>query len=106
MRDWKDIRVQGINKIEKVIAEFNVWAIDNVPYGKFKVKILEQPNGQYVGVPNVAVKNQDGIPDGISGLGRTENEALEDTIKYFLKSLEGRTDLTEDDFEWSDPHDF
>lgn len=107
MKDWKEIKVAGINKIDKVVAEFEVWATEKVPYGKFKIKILETTNGGYIGLPNLAVKNiSDGTPEGTSGFGRTIEEALEDTIKYFLQTLEGRTDLAEDDFEWSDPHDF
>ncbi|EMT49946.1 hypothetical protein I532_24935 [Brevibacillus borstelensis AK1] len=107
MKDWKDIEITGINKIDKVVAEFQVWAIEKVPYGKFKIKILETAKGGYIGLPNLAVKNiRDGTPDGTSGFGGTIEEALEDTIKYFLQTLEGRENLTENDFVWSDPHDF
>jgi hypothetical protein len=107
MSDWKDIKITGINKIDKIVAEFHVWAIDKVPNGKFKVKILETAKGGYIGLPNLAVKSiKDGTPDGMAGFGQSIEEALEDTIKYFLQTLEGREDLTEDDFEWSDPDDF
>ncbi|MEK3743788.1 hypothetical protein NST23_13965 [Brevibacillus sp. FSL K6-0770] len=107
MGDWKDIKVTGINKIDKVVAEYYVWAIDKVPYGKFKIKILETAKGGYIGLPNLAVKSlEDGTADNTSGFGNSIEEALEDTINFFLKTLEGRTDLAEEDFEWSDPHDF
>ncbi|MBG9790326.1 hypothetical protein P4V47_25895 [Brevibacillus laterosporus] len=107
MRNWKDITITGVNTIDRVVAEFHVWATGKIPYGKFKVKILENKRGGFVGVPNLAVKNEtDGTPDYISGLGSSIEEALEDTIKYFFQTLEGRENLSEDDFEWSDPHDF
>ena len=52
-----------------------------------------------------AVKNSDGSPEWISGLGATEEEALEDTLKWFMDSV-GNAPLPADDFTWSDPHEF
>jgi hypothetical protein len=106
MEEWKKIRVKGVSKIEKVIAIFEIWAIEKVPYAKFKIKIIENNSGEYVGVPNIAVKNADGSPDWIGGFGSNSTEALEDTLKYFMESLNDRDDLTEDDFEWAAPEDF
>jgi len=107
MTDWKNIRIDSISKIEKVVAEFNVWSIEKIPYGKFRVKIIENTKGGYIGIPNIAVKNEvDGSPEWISGLGISIEEALADTIKYFMETISTRTNLEEDDFEWASPEDF
>lgn len=76
---------------------------------KFKVKVRERSTGGYFGSLNVAIRSQiDNEPDWTSGFGHSIAEALEDTIIYFFKTLEGRdkNSLTEDDFVWSDIHDF
>lgn len=113
MKEWKDIRIDGIVEIERVVAVFEVWFANNIPYGgKFKIKILENIKGKYTGVPNIRIKNhQDGTVDGISGFGSSVADALEDTLKYFMNLLNvyvklyGR-ELTEEDFEWAAPEDF
>ncbi|MFD0959143.1 hypothetical protein [Paenibacillus chungangensis] len=98
--------MHSISKIEKVVAEFNVWPREQIPFAKFKVKILETESGEFIGLPNIAVKDEDGCPDWISGVGKSIDEALADAIKYLYGTLQGRAELTEQDFEWSDPHDF
>jgi hypothetical protein len=40
------------------------------------------------------------------GFGSTIEEALDDTIKYFLKMLGDRENLTENDFKSVNPYDF
>ncbi|MBW7473874.1 hypothetical protein K0T92_03885 [Paenibacillus oenotherae] len=109
MDDWKSIKVVGVTKIERVVAEFNVWAIQKLPFPKFKVKIREISTGGFSGSTNVAVKGLlDNEPDWITGFGNTISESLEDTIKSFFETIEGMEEvsLSEDDFVWSDPHDF
>lgn len=109
MKDWKNIKIDGVNEIEKVVAEFNIHAMQKLPFFKFKVKVRESSTGGYCGSPNVAVRSQiDNEPDWTSGFGHSIAEALEDTIVYFFKTLEGIDidNLTEDDFVWSDIHDF
>lgn len=107
IEDWRQIKVEGINSIEKKVAEYHIWSIEKIPYGKFKVKILEHQDGEFFGFPNLAVRSiEDGSPDWIGGMGNTIDEALKDTLKYFMKTLEGRENLTEKDFEWSAHEDF
>lgn len=109
MEQWKNIRIDNVTKIEKIVAEFNVWATQNLPFPKFKVKIRETSIGGYFGSTNVAIKSTlDNEPDWISGFGYSISECLEDTIKSFFSTLEGieRDDLSEDKFVWSDVHDF
>lgn len=109
MDDWKSIKVDGVIKIEKVVAEFNVWSIQKLPFPKFKVKIRENSAGGFSGSTNVAVRSLlDNEPDWTTGFGNTISESLEDTVKSFFETIEGieETNLSEDDFVWSDPHDF
>lgn len=107
MRNWKETKVEGIGLIEKVVAEFQIWSIEKIPSGKFKVKIFERQNSTFIGSPNIAVKSlEDNYPDWICGMGASIEEALEDTLKYFMGTLQGREDLTEEDFEWSAHEDF
>jgi hypothetical protein len=107
MRNWKEIKVEGIGSIEKVVAEFHIWSTEKIPYGKFKVKIFESQNGSFTGSPNIAVKSlEDDSPDWIGGMGTSIEEALEDTLKCFMDTLKGREDLTEEDFEWSAHEDY
>lgn len=48
---WKDLEIEKINTIEKLVAEFEVSALtffeevyegDQIPFGSFKVRIYEQ----------------------------------------------------------------
>ncbi len=112
MSDWRKIRIDGISKIERVAAEFEVWAVGKIPGAKFRVKIVEDSKGNYVGFPNIRILDHIGqTVDGIAGLGDTIDEALDDALKRFfdlLAQYENRygRDLEEDDFVWSGPEDF
>lgn len=103
MEEWRNISIEGIASIEKVCAVFEVWCKEKVPYGgKFKIKILENILGDYTGIPNVAFKDkEDGSVDWICGYGNDVSEALEDTIKCFLETIQGKENLSEDEFEWN-----
>ena len=68
--------------------------------------IIERPDGSYLGVPNVARLSPDGAPDWIAGLGTSVEEALEDTLRWFVRSAGMGTDTTEQDFVWAAPEDF
>lgn len=104
---WKDLNIKGISKIEKVVAEFYIWSFEKIPYGKFKVKIIENKRGSFIGIPNIAMKNQiDGAPEWISGRGSTVDEALEDTLKCFMEIIAERKNLDKEDFQWSYSEDF
>ena len=112
MDKWKELKIAGISNIEKVVAEFNIWSLEKIPYGKFKVKVIENKKGGFIGIPNVRIKNSsDGSIDGISGLGTSIDEALEDTLIYLMDLVNDyekkyKRELTEEDFEWSSPEDF
>ena len=105
-KPWTDIRIPGIARIDRVVAEFDVWTDGmTLPFAKFKVKIVERTD-DFLGVVNVAIKNQvTGYPEWIGGNGWSVEEALEDAIRYFLREVEKYAPprpLTDEDFEWSD----
>ncbi len=58
---WKDIKWQGIAKIEKLVAEYNIWELNIIPYGKFKIRIYESSNCTYSGYTNIHIA--DGLGD-------------------------------------------
>ena len=103
---WHDIKHQGIAKIEKVVAEYNIWELNIVPYAKFKIKIFESPNHTYTGYTNILIA--DGLGDFCCavGYGNTEEEALEDTISEFFKMAARKQVWGEEDFRYADSHDF
>ncbi|MFL0253034.1 hypothetical protein ACJDT4_21735 [Clostridium neuense] len=106
MERWQDIKIKGIARIEKVVAEFDVIELQKTPYGKFKVKIYESPDGGFTGYTNLRVKDETGDACGGVGHGITIEEALRDTIEYFLKVLNEKDFWEEDEFECSDTFDF
>lgn len=104
---WKNVSDSRVTQIYKVVGEYDVWAHVLLPFPKFKVKIKESSKGGFTGQVNVAFKSRlDGSPDWIVGLGNAPEEALEDAINNFINSVPENESLTEEDFEWADPHDF
>lgn len=113
MEKWKETKINFIAEINRVITVFEVWSYDKIPYGKFKIKILENRRGQFIGIPNIAIKNlEDGTPEWISGLGNTVDEALNDSIENLMNSIEGYNIKDANGmvnpccFEWSESQDF
>jgi hypothetical protein len=106
MKKWQEIKIDGIAKITKCVAEFDVMELKHTPYAKFKVKIFEDAAGNFTGFTNLMAKDALGSPVAGVGYGSTIEEALEDTIRYFLSMLNEKQNWTEDDFECSDPFDF
>lgn len=106
MEQWKNIKINGIATIEKCIGEFNVFELIKTPYGKFKVKVYEKPNGTYIGYTNLQLKDEEGCLFSGVGHGKTISETLEDTIQYFIKMLDEKQNLSEEDFVCSDSYDF
>ena len=39
---WNEIKHQGVAKIEKLVAEYNIWELNIIPCGKFKIKIYRK----------------------------------------------------------------
>lgn len=86
---WKDIKINGVGAIEKCAAEIQVWMQLILPYGKMKVKIFENQDSLFVGYTDVKIiRKFDDSPEGAVGYGKTVDEALIDTIRYFMEIVE------------------
>lgn len=103
---WRTIKIDGINAIEKCVGEYNIWEMEKTPYAKFKVKIYINVDLLYTGYTNLQVKDKLGDYYCAVGHGKTEAEALEDTLQQFLKMLKYKDDWSETDFCCSDSFDF
>ena len=105
MDGWKSINLHGAARIRKVVGVFEISENTRVPYGKFKIKVLEDSLGGYLAFPNLAYL-KDGEPDWTSGLGETIETALQDALFNFMESLPKPNQCSLDYFEWSAPEDF
>ena len=107
------INMKGVGHIEKLVGEFQIWIPAILPYGKMKVRVYENRDGVFWGYTDVMViRKFDNSPEGAAGHGSSVEEALEDTIKYFMELIE--TDYPESKYpnglsasdieyvEWSD----
>ncbi|WP_309892945.1 hypothetical protein [Archangium sp.] len=104
--DWKAIDLHGAASIARVVNVFEIRDMRGIPWTKYKIKVLEEGSGRFLAVANVSVKDANGTPDGETGLGRTEREALQDLITRLGERLNSRKDWRDEDFEWTDPQDF
>jgi hypothetical protein len=104
--DWRTINLYGAASISRVVGVFEVRDLRGVPWTQYKIKVLERGVEDFIALPNVCVKSEKGVPEWISGLGRTDVEALQDVIQRLGETLMSRTNWRTEDFEWSDPHDF
>lgn len=107
MPDWRELRVEGLGPIARVVAVFQVGPpLQRLPFSSFKVKVLERANGSFLAIPNVAALGQDGHPMWEAGLGDSLEEALEDALKRFVRNVDERMATSESQFAWSDPKEF
>lgn len=111
---WNELRLEDIECIEKCVAEFQIWSNRVLPYGKMKVKIYENQDGNYSGYTDIRIiRKFDNSPDGAVGHGDSIESALSDTVNYFMQMVKEDypTDqfpdgLPEDCIEYSDFSDF
>lgn len=106
MVEWNKMNIPGIANIQKCVGEFNVWELQKTPYAKFKVKVFEGSKGEFTGYTNLLIKDKDGCPYPGVGHGSSLDESLFNTIQSFMKTLDGKKEWSEEDFECSDPYDF
>ena len=106
MEEWKKIKINGIVKIERLIDEFEIWEYNKIPYGKFKVRVYEAPDGCFIGRTNLMVVDK--TNDFCAGVGHGETvcEALYDTIRYFYSLIDEVDDLSPKCFKYVDTVDF
>ena len=106
MEDWKKVKINGIAQIERLVDEFEVWELNKIPYGKFKVKIFETADGKFTGRTNLKVIDKTNNFYAGIGHGNTVSETLIDTITYFYSLIDEVDNLTEECFEYVDIMDF
>ena len=106
MDDWKKIRIKGIAKIEKCVAEFKICELNKGPYCNFKIKIYENNEGVFTGYTNLLIKDELGDFYCAVGHGRTIESVLEDTIDWYFKMLSRKENWEEADFAYADSFDF
>jgi hypothetical protein len=107
MADWRGTRVEGLFVCERVVAVLHVSdSLTRLPFARFKVKVLERPDGTFFACPNVAIRGVTGDAEWIGGLGDSIDEAVADCLRYFYGTWAERSELVESDFVWSDPQDF
>lgn len=89
--DWRDVNMEHITHIEQVVAQFHIFLEDQIGNTFVKAKILENVEGQFRGITNMAVKDvETGEPLWVEGKGETIAETLEHTIRLLLKTTNGR----------------
>jgi len=102
--------MDGVIRIEKVVAILEVWLDATFPFAKMKVKVLDRSKGDFLAVANLTFRNPtSGEPEYTSGLGNSIEEAVDDLLVRFVsdvRSYKPGNELTEADFEWSAPEDF
>jgi hypothetical protein len=107
MPDWQSLGIEGLGPVSRRAAEFQVGPpLDRLPFASFRVKVIERGDGSFLGVPNVAIRGPDGSPDWTAGLGGSVEEALEDALRWFVRSLGDRAEFAVDESIWSEPEDF
>ena len=112
---WKNLSLKNVSKIERCVGEYNIWMVGILPYGKMKVKIYEDNSGTFSGYTdiNVKLRSDDNYPESAVGFGKTQQEALSETIKNFNELLEREypeeqfpEGLSGDYIEYTEPSDF
>lgn len=98
--------MRKIEKIEKLISEYNIWELYKIPYGKFKIRIYCDLLGMYRGVTNLQAINKDGNFCCGVGIGETEESALENTLNNFFEILSRKDIWEEEDFQCLEPYEF
>ena len=86
MDNWKKIKILGVAKIEKCVAEFDIHELEVTPWGKYKIKIYEDQSGKFTGYTNLMITTSYGADCGV-GHGDTIDAALEDTIHNFMEMI-------------------
>ncbi|MBA2392249.1 MAG: hypothetical protein H0V70_05830 [Ktedonobacteraceae bacterium] len=89
--DWREVTLEHIISVERVAAQFHIFLEDQIADTFVKVKILENAEGKFRGITNMAVKDMEtGEPLWVGGKGETIAEALEQTVRLLLKTANGR----------------
>lgn len=93
---------ENVFTVDKIISEYR---ISFKGFGVFRVKVYKEGKF-YVGHTNVLIPNKDGIYSGVLGDGKTESQALSETLNNFIQEISWKKNWSLDDLQWSDPDDF
>ncbi len=111
-KTWRDMQYGDSIVISKLVAEYDLFSLNVFPYTHCKARVWQEDTGKYFAYTNIRIKDtENNTVDGIAGMGKNEQEALNDLIKNFLSLILqyeekwGRK-LTDDDYEYTDPADF
>ena len=86
---WHDLKIDRVDKIEKCVGEYQIRIHTVLPYEKVKIKIYESQDRTYTGVADVSIKRKsDEEFETVAGFGNSVEEALEDTIRWFLQIVD------------------
>lgn len=98
--------MRKIEKIEKLISEYDIWELEKTPYGKFKIRIYQDLSGMYTGYTNLGIVGENGNFCYGVGIGKTEELALENTLNNFFEILSRKDIWEEEDFRCLELYDF
>ena len=97
-------------RIDKVVANYEVWLDDDFPFAKMKVKVLQRADDDFLAVSNLNVRNSlTRDIEFIAGLGTTPDIALTDLLHRFCDLVREQLShgpLGEEDFVWSASEEF
>ncbi len=103
---WQNIKHPDVARIDKAIGEYRVKVSKECPHENFKIKIFLEITGLYVGYTNLRPIDEVGDPFGAVGYGKTEEEALRNTIAEYTRLLLWKSEWKKTDFQYSDSFDF
>lgn len=111
---WKDIKIDKVDDVEKLVGEYIIWMHDILPYGKMKVHVYEGQDGKFTGNTDVRIISRiDNTPQGGLGFGIDIDAALEDTINNFLEifndnasEVQRKNGLAGNEIQYADSSDF
>ena len=93
---WHELKINKVEKIEKCVAEYQIWMHTILPYGKMKIKIYENQDKTFIGLTDIRIKRKfDGSYEGGVGYGYSIEEALKDTIEWFINVVNSEYPMTE-----------
>jgi len=100
----------GVIRIERVVAQLEVWLDDAFPFAKMKVKVIDRGNSDYLAIANLLFLDPTtGETDTEAGLGDTPEEAVSDFLKRFWHNANERfksDSFDERFFAWAAHEDF
>jgi len=110
---WRQLKYGDRIYIKKLVSEYCLTSTVVFPYAHCKIKVFQDLKDQnYYAYSNIMIRDREtGDVDGVAGLGRTEEEALHDQIKNLLELIlyyeeKWGRELTDEDYEYSDPCEF